>query len=206
MSITFSLILITVATSIYAWNHTGVFQKWMMHPYQIHTSGQYYRFLTSGFLHSNLGHLAFNMITFYFFGGVIEQAFNYFFGAFGAYYFIGLYLLGIIISDIPSYLKHKHNVHFSAIGASGGVSAVLFSSILINPLSQICLYFFICLPGFVLGALYLAYTVYWGKNAMDNINHDAHLYGSIFGVVFTAILRPSFITEFINRLSDFTLL
>jgi len=205
MSFTLLVIIITVITSIYAWNNTNVFLKWMMHPYQVYQSGQYYRFITSGFIHSNYGHLAFNMITFFFFGRYVEQAFNYFFGSIGGYYFLALYLLGIIISDIPSYWKNRTNVNFSAIGASGGVSAVLFSSILVDPLNQICLYFFFCLPGFVLGVLYLVYTFYQGKNLSDKINHDAHLYGALFGIVFTIILRPAFISEFIQQLSGFSL-
>ncbi len=178
--------------------------KWMMHPYQVYQSGEYYRFITSGFIHSNYGHLAFNMITFYFFGRYVEQAFGYYFGALGSYYFLALYILGIIVADIPTYWKNRTNVNYSAIGASGGVSAVLFASILINPVMEICLYFFICLPGFVLGSGYLVYSLYWGKNMSDNINHDAHLYGALFGMVFTGILRPTLFGEFLQQLLRYT--
>ncbi len=205
MSFTLLIIIITVGASIYAWNNSNIFLKWMMHPYQIYQSGQYYRFITSGLIHSGYGHLAFNMITFFFFGRFVEQAFNVYLGEWGGYFFVAMYILGIIVSDIPSYYKHRTNVNYSAIGASGGVSAVLFSSILVNPLMEICLYFFICLPGFVLGALYLVYSLYWGKNMSDNINHDAHLYGALFGMAFTTILRPVFLVEFIEQLTRFSL-
>jgi len=200
MSFTLTIIVITIITSIYAWNNSNVFLKWMMHPYQVYQSGQYYRFITSGLIHSGYGHLAFNMITFYFFGGFVEKAFKLYLGSWGVYYFVALYVLGIVISDIPSYFKHRTNVNYSAIGASGGVSAVLFSSILINPVMDICLYFFICLPGFVLGALYLIYSVYMGNRMSDNINHDAHMYGAMFGIVFSAIIRPAFMQEFLQQL------
>ena len=176
----------------------------MMHPYQVYQSGEYYRFITSGFIHSNYGHLAFNMITFFFFGRYVEQSFTYFFGSIGGYYFIALYLLGIVVSDIPSYWKNKTNVNYSAIGASGGVSAVLFSSILIDPLNKIYVYF-IPMPGFLLGALYLAYSFYQGKKMSDNINHDAHMYGAIFGTIFTIILRPTFFSEFFQQLMGYSL-
>lgn len=204
MSFTLLIIILTVVASLYAWNNTTVFLKWMMHPYQIYRSGQYYRFLTSGFIHSGYGHLAFNMITFYFFGQYIEQAFDYLFGSLGGYYFAALYILGIIVSDIPTYLKNRTNVNFSAIGASGGVSAVLFASILVNPVMNICLYFIICLPGFVLGALYLFYSLYQGNRMSDNINHEAHMYGAIFGIVFTGILRPQFLSEFLGQILNYS--
>ncbi len=204
MSFTLLIIILTVVASLYAWNNTTVFLKWMMHPYQIYRSGQYYRFLTSGFIHSGYGHLAFNMITFYFFGQYIEQAFGYLFGSLGGYYFAALYILGIIVSDIPTYLKNRTNVNFSAIGASGGVSAVLFASILVNPVMNICLYFIICLPGFVLGALYLFYSLYQGNRMSDNINHEAHMYGAIFGIVFTGILRPQFLSEFLGQILNYS--
>ena len=173
MSYTTLVIIVTVIASIYAWNNSNVFLKWMMHPYQIYQSRQYYRFITSGFIHSGYGHLAFNMITFYFFGRYVEQAFGYYFGTNGGFYFLALYLAGIVVSDLPSYWKNRTNVNFSAIGASGGVSAVLFSTILIDPLMKIYLYFFVPIPGFVLGALYLLYSFYGGRNLSDRINHDA---------------------------------
>lgn len=204
MSFTLLIIIITVLASFYAWSNTNVFLRWMMHPYQIYRSHQYYRFITSGFIHSGYGHLAFNMITFYFFGKYIEEAFNYLFGPVGGYYFLALYLFGIVVSDIPTYIKNRANVNFSAIGASGGVSAILFSSILVNPVMNICLYFVICLPGFVLGALYLFYSVYQGNRMSDNINHEAHLYGAIFGMAFTGILRPAFFVEFFQQLFSYS--
>ncbi len=200
MSFTLVLIIITIGTSIYAWNNSAVFLKFMMHPYQIHQSGQYYRFITSGLIHSNYGHLAFNMITFYFFGVFVEQAFKLYLGEWGGYMFVAMYVIGIVVSDIPSYLKHRTNVNYSTIGASGGVSAVLFSSILTNPVMDICLYFFICLPGFVLGALYLFYSVYMGDRMSDRINHDAHLYGALFGMAFSALLRPALLGNFIEQI------
>jgi len=205
MSLTLIIIIVTVIASMAAWKNSRLFSKWMMHPYTIHQNKQYYRLVTSGFVHGGYGHLAFNMITFYFFGSYVEKAFGLYFGIPGDFYFLMLYLLGIVVADLPSYWKNRTNVNYSAIGASGGVSAVLFSSILLNPLNQICLYIFICFPGFILGAVYLFYTYYKSNNLADNINHDAHLYGALFGMVFTAILRPRFLFDFIDQLSHFSL-
>jgi len=205
MSITLIIIIVTVVASLAAWKDSKLFGKWMMHPYTIHKNKEYYRLVTSGFVHGGYGHLAFNMITFYFFGSLVERAFGSYFGVPGNWYFLALYILGIVISDLPSYWKNKANVNYSAIGASGGVSAVLFSSILLDPLNKIYLYFFIPFPGFVLGAIYLFYTYYKSNNLSDNINHDAHLYGALFGMTFTTILRPRFLFEFIEQLSRFSL-
>lgn len=176
-----------------------------MHPYSIYRNNEYQRFIFSGFVHGSWGHLLFNMVTFFFFGRNVEYAFSYYFGSAGTYFFLALYLLGIIVADIPSYWKNRTNPSYSAIGASGGVSSVLFASILIDPLNQICLYFFICLPGFVLGSIYLVYSYFKGSDLSDRINHDAHLYGALFGMVMTTILRPRFLMEFLDQLTRFSL-
>jgi len=179
-------------------------QKWIMNPYRIKNKSQYYRFITSGFLHGNLTHLLFNMITFYFFGSRVESIFHYIFGPAGSVIFIFFYLTAIVVSDIPTYLKHREHPHYNAIGASGGVSAVLFSSILYNPTSTIFV-FFIPLPGFIVGALYLLYSFQKGKDMSDNINHDAHLYGGLFGIVFTLLVDPGVIPRFFEQLTSFRL-
>jgi membrane associated rhomboid family serine protease len=191
MSITIILIILTVGISWYAFQNLHLTNRWIFHPYSVHTNNEWYRFITSGFLHGDWTHLFFNMLALYFFGRVVEFVFTARFGEGGGlFYYLLIYLGGIIVSDIPTYFKHRDNPGYRALGASGGVSAVIFSSILFNPTSDICLYFVLCLPGFILGILYLIYSYYKGRQGADNINHDAHFYGAVYGIILSLILIP----------------
>lgn len=195
------ILIITIAASFYAWNRQEIYQKWIMNPYQVKHHKQYWRFITSGFIHINYTHLFFNMFALFFFG----QHVAYYFGIMGNQLLVILYLLGIVISDIPTYLKYKDVPNYNSLGASGGVAAVLFSSIMFDPLNPIRIMFIpIDIPGFVLGTLYLVYSYYQGKRMSDNINHDAHLYGAIFGLVFTVLLRPGVVVSFVQQIKDWS--
>ena len=205
-SLTLILIAITVVVSLIGFRNPDLTHRWMLSPYRMKQLGQYHQLLTSGFLHADLGHLAFNMLSLFFFGPVVEYYFTARFGeTTGALLFLLLYLGGIIISDVPSYRKHLHNPNFHALGASGGVAGVIFSSILFNPLNEICLFGILCLPGFVMGALYLIYSVVQGKRGQDNINHDAHIYGALFGVALTLLLVPESFGSFVEQLLSYQL-
>jgi len=195
------ILIVTIATSFYAWNRQDIYQKWIMNPYQVKHHKQYWRFITSGFVHINYTPLFFNMFALFFFG----QHVAYYFGIMGNQILVILYLLGIVISDIPTYLKYKDVPNYNSLGASGGVAAVLFSSIMFEPLNPIRIMFIpIDIPGFVLGTLYLVYSYYQGKRMSDNINHDAHLFGAIFGLVFTVLLRPGVIVSFVQQINDWS--
>lgn len=196
LSVTIIIIAITIGTSLFAWNRPHILQKWLFNPYAVNTRNEYHRFITSGFIHQGYMHLFFNMFTLYFFGAIIEQVFGYVF-------FLVLYLVGIIISDIPTYFKHKNNPGYNALGASGGVSAVLFSSILINPTANLYLFAILPIPGFILGALFIIYSIQRGKHGNDNINHDAHLYGALFGIALTILLQPMVIPHFFEQLRNY---
>ncbi len=200
---TIILIVITVAASMYGWNNQDIQNKWMFNPYAVYHGKQYYRFLSSGFIHSNSMHLIFNMIALYFFGGVIERIYGAIFGSLGILFYLVTYLAGIIVANLKTYKKHKNSSYYNSLGASGGVASVLFASILYRPTVGICLYFVICIPAFILGVVYLMYSYYSGKKMADNVNHDAHLIGSLFGLVFTFILRPVVIIEFFQQIMDF---
>jgi membrane associated rhomboid family serine protease len=143
------------------------------------------------------------MFTFFFFGRLIEQLYTYVLGESGPLYFLALYLLGIVVSDIPSILKHNDNPHYNSLGASGGVSAVVFSSILFLPTNPSCLYGIICIPGFILGVLYLIYSYYEGKRMADNVNHHAHLVGALFGVVVSIFIQPTVIITFFQEVINY---
>lgn len=203
LNLTLILIIITAVTSYYGWNKSEIQNKWMFNPYAIYHGKQYYRFLTSGFIHSNTMHLVFNMIVLYYFGGNIERIYEYLFGSMGIVFYLVTYLAGIVVANLKTYFKHKNSSYYNSLGASGGVASILFASILYQPTEGICLYFIICLPGFLLGALYLIYSYYSGKKLSDNINHDAHLYGSLFGVLFTVFLRPEVLIEFVTQILEY---
>lgn len=205
MSVTLILVIITVLTSLYAWKNQDILRKWIFNPYSVNEYNQYYRFITSGFIHNDFIHLLFNMLVFYMFGEQVEYIFTAIYGIAGKVIFVALYILGIIVSDIPTYLKHKNHAYYNALGASGGVASVLFSFILFDPAQKLYLYGLIGLPGIVWAALYILYSAYMGKKQGDNINHDAHLYGGLFGIVFTILVYPKVISHFIGQLSEFSL-
>ena len=180
--------------------------RWIMNPYDITQKGQYYRLITSGFLHADWSHLLFNMISLYFFGGFIEQVFGLLFGAQGPIYLIGFYLVAILVSDIPTLLKHRNDRNYNSLGASGGVSAILFAAILFRPLTPISLFFIpIGIPGFIFGGLYLAYSYYEARRGLGAVNHDAHFYGALFGVLFMIAVYPPVLPQFIEQIAGWRL-
>nr|WP_262907644.1 rhomboid family intramembrane serine protease [Hymenobacter sp. BT770] len=204
------LIGLTVAISAYAWSKDELMNAWIMEPYRMARSGgQWYRLLTSGFLHADWAHLLFNMFAFYSFGPVVLRALAEGYGeVFGLGLFLLLYLGGIILSDLPTYFQHRDNPGYRSLGASGGVSSVLFASILLFPVNNNgggIIIFPIPFPiqPFVFGVLYLAYSWYMGRRRADNINHDAHFYGALYGVVLLLALMPFAGPAFINQISLF---
>ncbi len=206
MSLTVVIIALTTGVSWYAWRDASLLNRLIMSPRHIKNHNEYHRLLTSGFVHSDWNHLIFNMLTLYFFGEAIENTLIAIFGqTLGWVCYLAFYLLGIVASDVPSYLKNRNNYGYAALGASGGVSSLLFGFILIAPLNDVCLYFMICIPGFIFGLLYLGYSYIQAKRGMDNIGHDAHLYGSLFGLVFMAILVPSAVPNFISQIGSYSI-
>ncbi len=203
MMTTYILIALSVISSIYAWNRKEKLYAWMLNPYSVIHRRHYYRIISSGFIHNDWVHLIFNMITLYFFGSNMEYVFVALYGTSGIVYYLILYFLGMVVADIPSIVKHRNNPNYNSLGASGAVSAVLFASILFNPTNRICLYLALCMPGFIFGALYIIYSYYSGRRMADNINHDAHLYGALFGIVFSIFIRPSVISTFFEQILNY---
>ncbi|WP_143962375.1 rhomboid family intramembrane serine protease [Litoribacter populi] len=204
ISATLVIIALTALVSFQGFKNHGLLNRWMFTPYLIKEYHQWDRFVLSGFIHKDLTHLLFNMFTFFFFGRVVEQFLGYYFnGVIGTVFYVLFYLAAIIISDIPTYFKQKSNPRYHALGASGGVSATVFASIMLMPLADICLFGLICLPGFILGVLFLIYSVVKGMQDKDGINHDAHLYGALFGIIFILILNPQSAVSFFEQIKNY---
>jgi membrane associated rhomboid family serine protease len=135
---------------------------------------------------------------------VIEQVFGSYFGSRGTVYYLLLYFLGMIVADIPSLIKYRNNPAYNSLGASGAVSAVVFSSIIFYPTARVCVFVMLCLPGFIFAILYLLYSYYQGKRMADHVNHDAHFYGALFGVIFSLLVSPSVIGRFFEQVLNFS--
>ncbi len=205
--VTYLIIVLTSITSVFAFYNRGLFDKLLFDPYRIQHMNQYYRFITHGFVHADWMHLIINMFVLLSFGRIVEQAFLILTGASkGIYYFVLLYLGGLLLSSTPSFGKHKNNAWYTAVGASGAVSAVLFSSIVISPLSGIRFIFLpFNIPAFIFGILYLIYSAYMARKAQDNIGHDAHFWGAVFGFIFTIVIKPALLISFIKQLTSFSI-
>jgi membrane associated rhomboid family serine protease len=194
ISVTLFIIAFTVVLSVMAFSNERLLNNLLLWPAYMREPVQYYRLLTAGFVHADYMHLAFNMITLYFFGGILEQAI-------GSERFIALYLIGIIVSCIPSYLKKKNHPGYRSLGASGGVAAVIFAYIYLSPWSKIYLFFAIGMPSIIFAVIYLVYTAYLARKGTGIVNHDAHLWGSVFGLLFMLIIDPSHGAYFIDQLA-----
>lgn len=198
--ITYAILFLTVGFSLYAMNNPEIKYKYIFHPYSINHFNQHYRFLSHAFLHGDYIHLAFNMYALWMFGPIVEKGvLPILLGEsgepdkkLGIVFYILLYTGAIYASSISEYFKNKNNTHYTSLGASGAVNALIFSYITCLPMSQLG-FFFIPMPAWVFGVLYLGISYYLskrrtGNNSVDNIGHEAHFWGAIYGIVFTLIL------------------
>lgn len=203
MTITYLIIGFTVLFSIWAFNNPDVFYKCKHWPYTEARSGEYYRWLTSGFLHGDYMHLLFNMITLYFFGGAVERWFAMLFPGFGSTLYLLFYLIAIVAASLATFYRYRNVQSFASIGASGAVSAILFAAILLRPTLSLYLMFIpIPIPGFIYGAFYLWYSSYEARRGRDGIDHVAHFYGAVFGFLFPLVLKPMLLGNFLAELGS----
>lgn len=145
-------------------------------------------------------HLIFNMFSFFFFGLAVERAFEGFFAGSGKWIYLFMYVSALLMSLLPTYLKHRTNHNYRSLGASGAVSTVIFAGVMLDPINKIYV-FFIPMPGFVFGILYLVLTAYMDKKGGDSINHSAHLWGALYGLVF--IIAAGYIAGY-DLITSFT--
>lgn len=193
------LLMATIGVvSFLGFSNKELISKTIFSPYRIHATNEWYRFLTSGFIHADWMHLIFNMYAFALFSGTVERVFCQLMGTvWGSIAFLALFLLGVTFSHISTYFKEKNHNWYQSLGASGGVSSVLFAFIFLFPLEQMY-----GMPMFIVGMIYLLFSNYLvRKGSTDNVNHEAHYYGGVWGVLYVIGVYPESVLLFINEIT-----
>lgn len=206
--ITYTFLAIMVVFSLYCFNDRQAMYKYLFHPYSIHHNREHYRFLTHAFIHGDYMHLIFNCLALYSFGLQLEEGFfgnpEAFDPRIGKIYYILLFTGGIYAASFTEYFRNKNNKDYSSLGASGAISSIMFCYIMISPLSRISLFFF-PMQGWIAGILLLGVSYYLIRRKRttsysDNISHESHFWGALFGVVFIIILKPVILDNFIFQI------
>lgn len=186
------IFIVTLAVSLICLSNESLNSKLMLHPYSVYRGEKTYTIITSGFIHKDLMHLFFNMLSYYFFAFQLEVYL-------GHWQFALLYMGSLALSDLPTIFKHKNDMWYHSLGASGAISAVIFSAILYTPRAMLYVYFAIPIPAYIFGVLYLVYCAYASKQSHDAINHDAHFFGALSGVMITIVLNHHIIAHFLQQ-------
>lgn len=187
---------ITLIVTFIAFYNEDFYNKLILQPYNVSRGKNVYTVITSGFIHADWMHLLFNGLTYYFFAFGLERTF-------GHWQFGVLYMLSLVLSDLPSVVKHKNDFWYRSLGASGAISAVVFSYIMYNPLNSMYLMFLpIPIPAIIFGVLYLVYCSYASKRGIGNINHDAHFFGALSGVMITILLAHQVVPDFFHKVTE----
>lgn len=189
------ILIVTVLVSLAAFNNETLMNKLILWPRRMDKPAEYYRLLTSGFIHADYQHLFFNMFTLYFFGRNLEMVFAYL--SVPPIHLITLFVTGIVIACLPSFFKHRNNSYYRSLGASGGVAAVIFASIYYNPWGLINF----IIPSIVFAILYLVFSAYMSRKGNNGINHDAHFWGSVYGLLFALMVDPTHGRLFIDQIT-----
>ena len=189
-----AIIAATCVVSFVAFNNARLLERLILWPPAISRQHQYDRLVTYGLVHASPGHLFVNMLTLFFFSPLIEQAYTIFLGRFG---FVIFYVGALIVSILPTFLANRDNPNYRSLGASGAVSAVVFTFVLLQPWATILLYF-VPVPAIFYAVLYVVYSIYMDRRASDNVNHSAHLWGAAFGVSFTLLMNPHLFSRFLE--------
>ncbi|MDR0754313.1 MAG: rhomboid family intramembrane serine protease [Prevotellaceae bacterium] len=201
MDLTLIIIIITTLASIAAFESPRIFDRLLLSPYMIVHRNEWYRVITHGFIHANWMHLLINMFVFYSFGQALMAYFTYYVGN-AMIHFLVIYFGGMIFATLTTIMKNRNNYAYRGIGASGAVSAVLFACIFFDPWRKLLFMGIIPVPGIIFAILYLVYCSYMSRNSNDNINHDAHLYGAIFGFIYPVLIKPDLFQFFITDLMN----
>ena len=199
LSITLIIIIITGIISFSALSNQKIIDDLIFYPPAVTKQNQWYRFITCGLIHADVPHLIFNMFSLYMFGEFVERSFAspILFAEKGKFMYLGMYIVALFVCLIPTFIRHRNDYYYRSLGASGAVSAVVFAGILFDPTAKLG-FFFIppIIPGYIFGPVYLIASTYLEKQAKDNVNHSAHIWGALFGIVFiiaaAAILKTDY--------------
>lgn len=203
ITITNILCLMILGISFLAFRDQSIMHKLLHLPYEENRKREYYRWLSSGFIHRDTTHLFINLIVLWSFGNHVERIYKSIFSdVWATLLYAGLFLIAVLAANIPSFLKNKDNPGYAALGASGGVSGILFVSILFAPWNPVYLMAILPIPGIIFGLLYLGYEYYASKKIQDSIGHDAHFWGAIAGILYTIIIYADALPLFLHRLSS----
>ena len=203
--ITIVLIAVTSVISVLAFYNRELFVKLQFNAYQIFHRREYYRLISHGFIHANWWHLFVNMFVLYMFGTYAEKRLAFLAAndllKYPLLIYMIFYLAAIVFASTISLVKHKDDVWYNSVGASGAVSAVVFFFIFFEPLEKLYLYFIpIGIPAILFGVLYLIYSQYMARRGGDNINHDAHFLGAVFGFVSPLFIDLHLFGDFLNKI------
>lgn len=204
INVTIVIVAITVIVSIIALRDERLERKLIFNPYIIYRRREYWRFLTAALIHGNYLHLGLNMFVLYQFGSSIEKQFDVVYGNnkwLEALYYLGLYIPGAILSGFYSFEKNKNNIHYNALGASGAVSAVVFAYIGVVPTQNFWLLGALPVPAFAYGILFLIVSWVMARKGQDNIGHDAHFFGALYGIMYIFIIQPSQLPRFFESIN-----
>jgi membrane associated rhomboid family serine protease len=198
-----TIIAVTCLVSVMAFRNPVLMNRLQFNAYAIKHQKQAYRFFSYGLVHAGIAHLAINMFVLWSFGRIVYDIYLYLFGNLGILYFLILYIGGIMFSVLFDFGRHKNDEWYNAVGASGAVSAVVFASIILYPAGGVYLFFIpIEIPSPVFGILYLVYSASMARRGRDNIGHDAHFWGAIYGVVLTIAFKPELFLSFMNEVTN----
>ena len=203
---TLILIFLTSLISVWAMGNRKLFERMMLRPYLVVHRWQWLRTISCGFVHADYVHLVVNMVVLFSFGQNLEQIFKGYAQAeviSNVYLSFGLLYFGSLwFSSLPDLVRHRNDVQYGSIGASGAVSAVIFASVFFNPWARIYLFGMVPLPGIVFGLLYVGYEQYlaMSRREGDNVNHYAHIAGAVFGFIYPVLVEPELWHQFVERL------
>lgn len=201
MQITLVIVAITAVVSYAALNNRNLFENLLFRPFIMQDRKEWYRFITHGLVHGSFMHLLVNMYVLWMFGTAVENAYAAVVGGDPLVAYLALYIGGIVLSALPGYFKHRDNPNYRAVGASGATSAVVFAFILLHPDTPLMLIFLpIPMAAWIFGGLYLLYEWYMSRRGGGHIAHDAHYFGALFGIAYTATLAPQAITHFFQTI------
>lgn len=194
LPIAYLIIISVVIVSMMAFSNRALMDRMILVPSRVAQGREFYRLLTAGWVHGDAAHLIFNMLSLYFFASAVERAL-------GTLAFLFLYFSSVVIGFVPTVVRHRNRPAYRSLGASGAVSAVIFSAIAIHPgLSMYLMFVPVAVPGWLFALGYLAYSAFSSHRGGDNINHDAHFSGALYGLALTVALAPGLVESGVRAL------